>query len=235
MNNAIRTLTIRFENEIQQYEVPLFRGCILSAMKGEADVLFHNHDGDKLRYSYPLVQYKRVGKKACIVCVQEGADVIGQLFTTQEFHIQLGKRDMDLQIEALIPRKTIVQVWDSVFHYNLRRWLPLNTVNYQRFQAIDDENLKIIFLENILKGNLLSMLKGLGIHIESELVLRITQLSNPYYLYNKGVGLMAFNADFVCNLSIPNYVGIGKNASIGYGIVYHQNNRDKDKQTSISE
>ena len=38
---------------------------------------------------------------------------------------------------------------------------------------------------------------------------------------------MAFNADFKCNLSIPNNIGIGKNASIGCGII-HQVRKDKD-------
>ena len=53
-----------------------------------------------------------------------------------------------------------------------------------------------------------------------ELIVKITQLSEPYILYNKGIGMTAFNADFKCNLTIPNHVGIGKNASIGYGIVH---------------
>ena len=86
---------------------------------------------------------------------------------------------------------------------------------------------KIAFLENILKGNLLSMLKGLDIHLEKELILKITKLSEPYLQYNKGVKMMAFNADFKCNLSIPNNLGIGKNASIGNGTV-HQLQEGKD-------
>ena len=32
--------------------------------------------------------------------------------------------------------------------------------------------------------------------------------------------MTAFNADFSCNLTIPNNIGIGKNASIGYGVVH---------------
>ncbi len=79
---------------------------------------------------------------------------------------------------------------------------------------------KISLLENILKGNLLSMLKGLNIHLEHELIVKITNISDSYILYNKGVGMTAFNADFKCNLTIPNNVGVGKNASIGYGIVH---------------
>ena len=45
---------------------------------------------------------------------------------------------------------------------------------------------------------------------------------------------MAFNADFKCNLSIPNNIGIGKNASIGCGIV-HQVKIDKDNNNNSNQ
>ena len=109
---------------------------------------------------------------------------------------------------------------DYAFDYHISRWLPLNSKNYQQYQNTEGLVEKIALLENILKGNLLSMLKGLDIHLEQELIVKITQLSEPYILYNKGIGMTAFNADFKCNLTIPNHVGIGKNASIGYGIVH---------------
>ena len=32
--------------------------------------------------------------------------------------------------------------------------------------------------------------------------------------------MTALNADFNCNLTIPNNLGVGKNASIGYGVVH---------------
>ena len=40
--------------------------------------------------------------------------------------------------------------------------------------------------------------------------------------------MLAFNADFKCNLTIPNNLGIGKNASIGYGVV-HLMKKDKEE------
>jgi CRISPR/Cas system endoribonuclease Cas6 (RAMP superfamily) len=30
---------------------------------------------------------------------------------------------------------------------------------------------------------------------------------------------MAFDIEFASNLSLPNFIGVGKNASIGYGII----------------
>ena len=122
--------------------------------------------------------------------------------------------------------KEIVQTWEEMFSYHISRWLPLNSKNYQLYQNIEGVVERVSFLENILKANLLSMLKGLGIHLEKELILKITEIGDSYLLYNKGVKMMAFNADFKCNLSIPNNIGIGKNASIGCGIV-HQVRKDK--------
>ena len=76
------------------------------------------------------------------------------------------------------------------------------------------------------------MLKGLDIHLEKELLVKITQLSDPYLIYNKGVGMMAFNADFISNLSIPNNLGVGKNASIGCGVVHQEKKVIKDKENN---
>lgn len=50
-------------------EVKLFRAAAIHALQN-AEVLFHNHlDGEKLRFGYPLIQYKRIRRKAAIVCV----------------------------------------------------------------------------------------------------------------------------------------------------------------------
>lgn len=236
MNNAIRTLIIRFDNEIQQFEVPLLRGCVLKAMGDEADILFHNHQGDNFRYSFPLVQYKRVGKKACIVCIQEGADVIGQFFTAGEYNFQLGERNVEMQIEALMPRKTTVQVWDSTFHYNLRRWLPLNSENYAAYMKAESLSEKVVLLEHILVGNILSMAKGLGINFDKTVTCSITQVSEPRSVKVKETRLMMFDVKFKSNVSLPDLIGIGKHSSIGFGIVTkdikRNNNNINDQQTS---
>jgi hypothetical protein len=121
-----------------------------------------------------------------------------------------------------------------MFNYHISRWLPLNSQNYQRYKDIEGVVEKVSFLENILKANLLSMLKGLDIHLEKELILKITEIGNSYLIQNKGVRMMAFNADFKCNLSIPNYIGIGKNVSIGYGTV-HQFRKDKDINNNTNQ
>ena len=221
MAKYIRTLTIQTDADIHQKEVPLFRGAVLNSLGEKANLLFHNHlEDDKFRYSYPLIQYKRLGGKAAIVCVEEGADLIGQFLTETNDTLRIGDREIEWSTRRIQPARLLIQTWEDTFKYHISRWLPLNSKNYHLYQNTEGLVEKIALLENILKGNLLSMLKGLDIHLDQELIVKITQVSDPYILYNKGIGMTAFNADFNCNLTIPNNLGVGKNASIGYGIVH---------------
>ena len=220
MGKNIRTLTVVFDTDISHKEIPLFRGAVLNSMGDRANPLFHNHTGEKTyRYAYPLIQYKRLGGKAAIVCIEEGADVIGQFLSESNGMLRLGERKVNCDISRIAPVKVLVQTWKTTFNYHISRWLPLNAKNYQIYRMTDDAKGKRALLENILKANLLSMLKGLDIYLEDELLLMITQLSEPHIIYNKGVALMSFNADFCCNLSIPDNIGVGKNASIGCGVL----------------
>ncbi len=154
-----------------------------------------------------------------MVCVNEGADVIGQFLTNIPSNMVLGDKEVEFSIEKVIPARILVQTWQSTFHYHVSRWLPLNTKNYIKYQSCEGMAEQVLLLENILKGNLLSMLKGLGIHLENELILKIKDLSSEHVIYNKGIAMMSFNASFNSNLSIPNFIGVGKNASIGCGMV----------------
>ena len=228
MAKYIRTLTILFDTEISFKETTLFRGAVIKSLGEHPNLFFHNHlDDEKFRYSYPLIQYKRLGGKAAIVCIEDGVDIIGHLMAKNDGKLTIGERQVTCNTGKIQPARILVQTWEEMFSYHISRWLPLNSKNYQLYKDIEGVVEKVSFLENILKANLLSMLKGLNIHLEKELILKITELSDSYLLHNKGVKMMAFNADFKCNLSIPNNIGIGKNASIGYGTV-HLLRKEKD-------
>lgn len=230
MAKYIRTLTVFYDADISYKEIPLFRGAVIKSLGDKADILYHNHTGDKtFRYSYPLIQYKRLNGKAAITCVEEGADIIGQFLSEGLNTLLLGDRLVECRIQKVIPNRIPVQIWKTSFSYSLKRWLPLNGKNYHLYQIADNDTKKKEILENVLRGNLLSMLKGLNIFIEEELIAQIVDLSKPYIIYNKGIALMSFNIKFESNLSIPNNIGIGKNASIGCGVVHQDKIDNKQK------
>ncbi len=227
----IKVLTLQFDTEIAAWEVPLFRGAVLSSIGKDVDILFHNHaEDEKFRYSYPLIQYKRLGGKAAIVCVQEGVDSIGQFLVVQDSTFVLGDRTVTLAMQSVRPQNILIQTWQSDFAYRLQHWLPLNSKNYQVYQETESLSARISLLEGILRGNLLSMCKGLGIHLTEELKVSINWLSNPQSVKHKGIRVLSFDVNFSTNLSIPDGVGIGKNASIGFGTVRKGLGKDNKKQ-----
>ena len=168
--------------------------------------------------------YKRIQGKAAIVCLKEGTEAIGQFFSEGTFTFNLGNRYVKMELGSVLSRKCLVQTWNSMFKYRIRRWIPLNSENYQRYKAMEGISEKISFLESILIANLLSFSKGIGVYVEKEIQCKLTSLYDPFLVKNKGIKLMAFDIEFVTNMSLPDYIGIGKNASIGYGVVTHVRN-----------
>ena len=156
--------------------------------------------------------------------MKEGTEAIGQFFSEGTFTFNIGNRYVKMELGSVLSRKCLVQTWNSMFKYRIRRWLPLNSENYQRYKAMEGISEKISFLESILIANLLSFSKGIGVYVEKEIQCKLTSLHDPFLVKNKGIKLMAFDIEFVTNMSLPDYIGIGKNASIGYGVVTHVRN-----------
>lgn len=220
MNNFVRTLTIIYDVNIDFKQITSFRGAVVAKIGDGADILYHNHYGDKkLRYSYPLIQYKRLRGQAAIVCVNQGADVIGQFLSTNDKILNIVDQEIEFNVAKVVPFRILMQTWKRTFKYALSRWLPLNAKNYRLYQMAETDEERKSLLESVLVGNLLSMLKGLDIHAEDRITVKIEKVDRVYATYNKGIGLLTFDLVFTSNLTIPNNVGIGKNASIGYGIV----------------
>lgn len=214
----VNVLTIIFDNELRAHEVPLFRGAVINALN-EKNILFHNHEGDTFRYNYPLIQYKTLRGKAAMVCVGEGTQAVGEFFASGNFNVMIGERNEQLQLERTEPRRCNIQVWEQMFRYRLRRWLPLNGENYKKYVACESLAERCQLLESILCGNILSMGKGLGVDFEKQVKCSITELQDPYQVTIKGVKMMCFNIDFACNVSLPANVGLGKHASLNCGTV----------------
>ena len=215
----IPTIVIQFNNEIEPQAIPFFRGAVIASLE-KKDILFHNHDEDKLRYSYPLVQYKRIHKKAAVMGVGKGIEAISQLLSAGDFHYQIGNEKVGMQIQAVNAYDNeIILTENADNRYRIQNWLPLNTDNYKQYQETDNMVDRIHILERVLIGNILSFLKGVGIHIEDQIVLSITNITSQHAVTYKNVKLMGFDIEFKTNITFPQYIGIGKNASVGCGVI----------------
>lgn len=220
MAKYIRTLTVFYDTEISDKEIPLFRGAVLKSLGDSANELYHNHTGEEtFRYSYPLIQYKRLNRKAAIVCIDQGIELVGELLLELPVSVMIGTREEKCHIEKILTKEVPVSMQNEFVSYRLHRWLPLNSTNYALYQDAESLVERIHILERVLIGNILSFLKGVDIHLEKQLELHITNITNQKPAAYKKVKLMAFDIEFKINLSLPQHIGIGKNASVGYGIL----------------
>lgn len=219
---TINGLSVCFRNILRQEEIPKFRGAVITHMKtcfGNADILFHNHDNTAFRWRYPLIQYKSINGKATIMALGEGAKDIGLLLSSTDKEIHLGRRKTILEIDSVKPFSFSLQPQNETALYHVERWLPFNSSNYKDYIRIGGLKDRILFLERILTGNFLSMAKGLDHHIEKKIFVEICDLSDPFLITSKNVKMMAFDISFKSNLWLPDFIGIGKHASMGFGII----------------
>jgi len=230
----IRFLTIRFDAEIDAHELTAFRGAII-AKAGTEHINFHNHlDTNQFQYRYPVIQYKRIGRNPAIICIDEGTDDIQQLFGQQSWDIQLGDRPLTLTVRDLRLHQYTLQAWEHSFRFQLRDWLALNETNYAHYQHTPDEIDRIELLERILTGNILSMAKGLDWHIDREVRVRITRLGPLRWLQFKGQLLAGFDVEFATNVFLPDWIGLGKGVSIGFGVVTRKREGGKQRNDNQS-
>jgi hypothetical protein len=223
----IRLLDIEFENEIKAYEVPAFRGAVI-ATAGQEKTLFHNHLGKDYRFSYPLIQYKRIRNKPHLVCINDGVDEVHHFFENKQEGLMLGDRPYDLNVENIRLNRFTMQVWDKSFTYFIRDWLPLNQKNYQQFKAIGSEIEQFEFLEKVLRGNILSFAKGINWEVDKEVKVRVKELVRRNIIRVKGIPREAFSLVFTTNVFLPNNIGLGKNASLGFGVVSERKKRKEE-------
>lgn len=226
MTNKKKLLLIRFQNSLHPGEIEAFRGAIVNSLENK-DILFHNHfpEKNKLRYSYPLIQYKSIHSKAAIFCLDAAIEKAGTLFTESDFELDInGKKDRFI-VDNVKAYHYPVQLCDTMFHYRILKWMPLNQKNYEIYNKLESITEKSRFLENILCANILSFAKGLNIFFENKVDCIITWLSEPVIARYKGVRVTLFDAEFSTNVSIPDFAGLGKGVSIGYGTTVRKQNR----------
>ncbi len=214
----VRVLTIKFANPLRHQQVPEFRGAVIAALD-QKRLLFHNHDEQGLRYAYPLIQYKVLDGKAAIVATGEGIDQLAELLVVGRHELTVGHQHMTLEVEQVLPLQYQLQVWDQLWHYRVLRWLPLNSEHYRQYQSLESLPQRVAMLQDIMRGNILAMGKGLGVRFDRRVEVLLTGLDQPRLVRVKGTQVMSFNAQMRCNVNIPQFLGLGKHSSLGYGVV----------------
>ncbi|MCT4605531.1 MAG: CRISPR-associated endonuclease Cas6 [Marinisporobacter sp.] len=203
-------------NELERRDIPKVRGYL--ANKFPQYIELHNHiDGDKFRYGYPLIQYKTIGKTPYIIGINEGADVLMKIEDDIE-DIDIRKSVVKVYEKGYTFKKSLLKEREDMVQYRfITPWMALNQMNHRKYLELDQWEDKVKLLESILKGNLLSLCKNFDYRIQKhiEILLKV----RPIKVNFKNNTMVAFKGKFKVNIDIPDYLGIGKSVSRGFGTI----------------
>jgi hypothetical protein len=220
----IKIIKVVFDTELTSSEIPFFRGAIVDIV-GREHVAFHNHVTDtRFAYAYPLIQYKRSGKNASIVCIGNGVDDIHELFSKNEGRVRIGTHQRSLLVENIKINRFEVQVTEQLFSYQIQDWLALNEVNFKKYLALDSMIEKLGFLERMLIGNILSFAKGIEWTVTEPIIVKILDIPSEKKVKHKETNFISFTLNFKTNVFLPFDIGLGKGASMGWGTLYKSKN-----------
>lgn len=115
---------------------------------------------------------------------------------------------------------------DEMLSYKiLTPWLALDEESYKRYKRRNKDERKKQ-LESILIGNIITMAKGLEYVITDKLTATVNVHEIPTSL--KGTPMLGFLGNFSVNFEIPDYWGIGKSVSRGFGTVKRSENKSRE-------
>lgn len=215
---VVTTLVARYDTDIAEREIPYLRGAVIQAA-GRDNVLLHNHVDEQLRYSYPMVQYKRIDGRAAIVCIDMGLEAIRDIIALNLPQVRLGRRITALPAPALELEETEVALTDEMHTYRATRYFAFNQDNHRRYNATDSIVERYRLVEQCIVGNILSFAKGIGVFFDGTVTAQLVAVSHTELYDFKDIKLRGFDLIFKTNVRMPSYIGLGKHASLGAGTI----------------
>lgn len=209
---------IRFpEIKLQTRDAHKLRGYFGNVFK-EHSPLLHNHfDDGKNRYAYPLVQYKVINNIPVLIGLGDGAKLLVDLFLKIK-NIDIDGKNHDVLSKNIENKIIDLSGADQLYEYNFETlWMALNENNYKKYlKAPKEEKEKL--LTTILIGNILSFYKGIGFWTKEKILVKpkLTTKTTRF----KDQDMVAFSGTFTSNAKLPDYIGIGKSVSRGFGTIY---------------
>ena len=182
--------------------------------------LLHQHakNSTGLHYAYPKVQYKILDGILIITGLDEGACTV-KIVAEQIDCLSLAGKIYKIIGKQITEKAIILSVTNEPLSYSfLTPWLALNEKNYEKYQMLGSWAKKKELLQKILIGNIISMSKSLGYTVPAPIEATIQHLKEVKTSL-KGTPMLGFLGNFSVNFEIPDYWGIGKSVSRGFGTV----------------
>ncbi len=206
---------LKTNKPLKKIHTPYLRGYILKKFPNYVEL--HHHSNGGFLYMYPKIQYKVINGDAVILGIKEGINILKDII------FDIDKLELNKEVYYVVNGyiKAVFEEFgeseEMITYKFISPWIALNEKNYLKYKNMDNESRKEL-LEKILIGNILSMSKYLNYTVKEKLEAEILRLENLTVKY-KGNKFIGFFGEFKVNFNIPNYLGIGRKVSKGFGTV----------------
>lgn len=187
--------------------------------------LIHQHlTNNELLYKAPLIQYKIFNGNPFVLGINEGADVLQEIHEDIDY-FKIGRSEYQIKEKHIVLKTDYLGTADNNIPYSfLTPWLALNEKNYEQYQKLGTWAKRKELLEKILIGNIISMSKSLSYTVPEPIkpnIIKIKEVNTKL----KCTPMLGFLGTFSVNFEIPDYWGIGKSVSRGFGAVKKTDDR----------
>jgi hypothetical protein len=205
------------EIEMENRDAHKLRGFFANLFRNESPLLHNHFENGEIRYSYPVVQYKVIYKVPYLIGINEGSELVNSLF------LRINELKIENKLYAINSKNMITSMEEIGISDNKNKykfvtlWMALNQANYDKYLKLFEDDEKERLLERTLIGNILSFFKYSKYNAENEISMDLNVHENLTQF--KGKSMLAFSGSFSTNAKIPDYLGLGKSVSRGFGSI----------------
>lgn len=212
----IRILTLYTDKPFKGYGSDV-RRTITARFKDNS--ILHNHKENGFDYKSPRVRYLVVDNYPRLVSFDDGLDIVEHIYQEQP----------DLRVGSRCYLVTGTELQDMIEHVGLSGdgfcryrsitpWIALNEENHAIYKQIESFQERKELLSRILIANLLALSKNLNIEVKKMIEVKINNFAEVNLKAGQ-IMLLGFKVGFETNYRIPQFIGIGKLVSKGFGVM----------------
>ena len=179
--------------------------------------LFHQHQGNRLAYRYPVVHYRWDQQGASVVGFGEGVRALMDL-SWPGLRLDLGGESATVLEATCSLRRHVIGPTDRLLRYRFGApWLPFSQDVYQRYRQMsvaEQETER----DRLAVAGLLTAMRGLGVNFPSRLFAAV-EVHRSHTCKYKGVEMLGFTGTLLANADLPDGFAFGRTVSHGYGWV----------------
>lgn len=182
----------------------------------DRDVL-HGHDaGGSSLYRLPPVRYLPFdGPK--LVALGPGIEVMQDIYDSLGEEIRVHSQIFVITASEMRDYTVKLGISNDLHEYhNKSVWLALNQERYKEYIRMGLAQKRRDLLERTFVGNLLSLSKGVGYTVPERIMVRIHKWREKNIVV-KGTSMLGFDVNLTTNFILPEEIGIGRHAALGFG------------------